>query len=474
MSCPGTTSSRSSTIPAIDDAGVADFRTALASAGVGISSVLPLFRWSGPDEEDRRAAVRYWKRAIQIASDLGVDTMNSEFNGNPREAAVCERQFWRSMEELLPEFEKAGIRLVLEPHPDDWEEDGKRALDLIRGINSPLVSFLYCAPHTFHQGNDCDGIMDKAGDLLTMVHVADAYDHTASSGLRYIVNPPGSQVTVHQHLDIGQGEVDFGQFFAGLERIGFDGIVTSCVFAWEDRAHRLQRLSCATPSARTSTSGPPHRPSSHQLRHPRRKHHEHPHPHHPPASTAPPGRERAERTSPVFNPATGEQTGVLDLASADLVGEVVANAKAAWPDWAETSLAKRTKVLFAFRQLLDERKQEIAALITAEHGKVLDDALGEVTRGLEVAEFACGIPHLLKGGSPRTRRPASTSTRCGSRSASSRSSLPSTSRPWCRCGSSPSPSPAGTRSSSSPARRTPRPRSPSLDCGRRPDSPTAS
>src|SRR6476620_7961142 len=106
----------------------------------------------------------------------------------------------------------------------------------------------------------------------------------------------------------------------------------------------------------------------------------------------------AERTSPVFNPATGEQTGVLDLASADLIAEVVANAKAAWPDWAEASLAKRSKVLFAFRQLLDERKQEVAALITAEHGKVLDDALGEVTRGLEVAEFACGIPHLLKGG----------------------------------------------------------------------------
>ena len=106
----------------------------------------------------------------------------------------------------------------------------------------------------------------------------------------------------------------------------------------------------------------------------------------------------AERTSPVFNPATGDQTGVLDLASADLVGEVVATAKAAWPAWAETSLAKRTKVLFAFRQLLDERKKEIGALITAEHGKVLDDAVGEVTRGLEVAEFACGIPHLLKGG----------------------------------------------------------------------------
>ena len=106
----------------------------------------------------------------------------------------------------------------------------------------------------------------------------------------------------------------------------------------------------------------------------------------------------AERTSPVFNPATGEQSGVLDLASAHLVNEVVATAKAAWPQWAETSLAKRTNVLFAFRQLLDERKKEIGALITAEHGKVIDDAVGEVTRGLEVAEFACGIPHLLKGG----------------------------------------------------------------------------
>ena len=105
-----------------------------------------------------------------------------------------------------------------------------------------------------------------------------------------------------------------------------------------------------------------------------------------------------ERTSPVYNPATGEQTGVLDLASADLVGEVVANARAAWEAWADTSLAKRSQVLFNFRNLLDARKDEIGALITAEHGKVLSDAVGEVTRGLEVAEFACGIPHLLKGG----------------------------------------------------------------------------
>ena len=107
----------------------------------------------------------------------------------------------------------------------------------------------------------------------------------------------------------------------------------------------------------------------------------------------------AERTSEVFNPATGEVSGTLDLASADLVFEVVATAKQAWrDDWGHASLARRTQVLFRFRELLNRDKERIAALITAEHGKVLSDALGEVTRGLEVAEFACGIPHLLKGG----------------------------------------------------------------------------
>ncbi len=222
--------------PRVDDATVGRFRKELAAAGVGISSVLPLFRWSGPDEDERQAAVRYWKRAIEITAALGVDQMNSELNGNPRHTARCEAQFWRSMEELLPVFEREGVRLALEPHPDDWEEDGKRAIDVINGINSPLVSFVYCTPHTFHQGNDCVGILEKAGPLTTICHIADAYDHTASSGLRYIVNPPGSQVTVHQHLDIGQGEVDFDEFFATLEKVGFDGTLTSCVFAWEDRA----------------------------------------------------------------------------------------------------------------------------------------------------------------------------------------------------------------------------------------------
>ena len=104
-----------------------------------------------------------------------------------------------------------------------------------------------------------------------------------------------------------------------------------------------------------------------------------------------------DRTAPVTNPATGKVTGQVVLASVAESDAAVAAAKAAFPAWRDTSLARRTQVLFAFRELLNTRKDELAAIITSEHGKVLDDALGEVTRGQEVVEFACGIPHLIKG-----------------------------------------------------------------------------
>jgi myo-inositol catabolism protein IolH len=228
--------------PRIDDAGVAAFRRELAAAEVSVASVLPLYRWSGPDEDARQAAVRYWKRAIQITVDLGVTVMNSEFNGRPSHPAESEAQFWRSLEELLPIFEREGIRLVLEPHPDDFVEDGIAGVNLVRGINSDLVSFLYCAPHTFHQGGDLAAVMRHAGPLLTQLHLADSFDHRGSSGLRYIVNPPGSAARVHQHLDIGQGEVDWDLFFRTLSEVGFDGIATVCVFAWEERAEESARF----------------------------------------------------------------------------------------------------------------------------------------------------------------------------------------------------------------------------------------
>ena len=224
--------------PRADRHTVAAFKRALDAAGVQISSVLPLYRWAGPDEDERQAAVRYWKRAIQITVDLGCDVMNSEFNGRPERASLSEAQWWTSMEELLPIFEREGVQLRLEPHPDDFVEDGLVAVDMVRGVDSSLVTFLYCAPHTFHQGGNMVQIMEYAGDLLTQVHVADSFDHRVTN--RYILNPPGTPARIHQHLDIGQGEVDWDAFFGTLERLDFarraETIMTACVFAWEDRA----------------------------------------------------------------------------------------------------------------------------------------------------------------------------------------------------------------------------------------------
>ncbi|MBA2386319.1 MAG: CoA-acylating methylmalonate-semialdehyde dehydrogenase, partial [Acidimicrobiia bacterium] len=103
------------------------------------------------------------------------------------------------------------------------------------------------------------------------------------------------------------------------------------------------------------------------------------------------------RTATVYNPATGETSGKVDLADGGEVDAAVAAAAAAFPAWRATSLSRRAEVLFHLRELVDANRKEIASLLTAEHGKVLSDALGEVARGLENIEFACGIPHLLKG-----------------------------------------------------------------------------
>ena len=103
------------------------------------------------------------------------------------------------------------------------------------------------------------------------------------------------------------------------------------------------------------------------------------------------------RTSPVFDPALGVATKQVALAGQEEIAAAVASAKSALPSWSSLSLTKRQQVIFSFRELLNARKAELAEIITAEHGKTLSDAQGEITRGLEVVEFACGMPHLLKG-----------------------------------------------------------------------------
>ena len=106
---------------------------------------------------------------------------------------------------------------------------------------------------------------------------------------------------------------------------------------------------------------------------------------------------QSDRSGPVYNPATGQQSGRVGLSSADETRVAIAAAQDAWQDWRNVTPLNRSRVMFRFKALLEQHRDELAALITREHGKVFSDAQGELTRGLEVVEFACGIPHLQKG-----------------------------------------------------------------------------
>ena len=157
----------------------------------------------------------------------------------------------------------------------------------------------------------------------------------------------------------------------------------------------------------------------------------------------------------VTNPATGQVTGRVALADENDANVVISAAARAATDWGRTSLARRTQIVFAFRELLNARKDELAAIITAEHGKVFSDAQGEIARGprgrrVRVRHLPPPQGRSHRGRLDRRGRPLAS----GSRSASSASSARSTSPRWCRCGSSPSRSPPATPSSSSRARRT--------------------
>ena len=207
-------------------------RIAAASreTGVGIASLFVVYPWASPDEHRRAAAVRYLAQACEVAVELGCERLNTELTGDPRRPLESEAAFWRSIEEVVPVLERHGLTLAVEPHPYDFIEDGNQAVDLVRGVRSDRLRYLFCAPHTFTMGGHMGAMIEYSADVLAHVHVADTFRPQ-----RTIVNPPGDW-RIHQHLDVGQGELDWTEFFAALRRVGFDDVMTVTVFAWEDRA----------------------------------------------------------------------------------------------------------------------------------------------------------------------------------------------------------------------------------------------
>lgn len=237
--------------PKADDAVVAAFKKRAADAGVSVPALLPVQRISWPTEPERQAAVRNFRRVIQLASALEVPVINTEFSGRPEESEASEAAFYQSMEELLPVLHREGIRLNIDPHPDDFVEDGLEAWRVIRGLNDPLVGFVYVGSHTFHYGDRASTLIPELGDRLGAVYTADTFDHRRSHGLRYISNPPGNAARTHQHLDIGAGDVDWQELFGTLRSSGFldreDAIIVSNVFSEDERweasaAHQIEAL----------------------------------------------------------------------------------------------------------------------------------------------------------------------------------------------------------------------------------------
>ncbi|EPY4415617.1 sugar phosphate isomerase/epimerase IolH [Klebsiella pneumoniae] len=222
-----------------------EYKHALQTYGVEISSFIVVYRWSGPDELRRQAAVKNWKRMIEIAVDMGVQVINTELAGTPDEPEICEEMWYRSMDELLPIIEREGIRVEIQSHPWDFCELSNETADMVKSFRSDNLTYLYSSPHTFFYDKgkgDVKSMLEYAGSDLSHVLLADTMNHTLPC--RYIVNPPGVNAAIHQHLGMGEGEVDFDGIFQALRdmdfanrtfKVGGESIITASLFGYPEK-----------------------------------------------------------------------------------------------------------------------------------------------------------------------------------------------------------------------------------------------
>jgi myo-inositol catabolism protein IolH len=210
---------------------ISEFVQASVRTGVEVASLFLVQPWASSDEERRRAAVAALQTGIETALALGCNRINTELTGDPATPEQSRAALLRSLDELLPLLERENFNLAVEPHPYDFLERNDDSVDLVRAIGSEHVSYLYCAPHTFYLGDDIAQMVAYAADVLDHVHIADSFRPA-----RIIANPNDGSIRLHQHLDVGQGEVDWSALFAALAEHRFDGVLTVAGFAWPDRA----------------------------------------------------------------------------------------------------------------------------------------------------------------------------------------------------------------------------------------------
>ena len=185
---------------------------------------------SYPEEEIRRRGVRQFQIAISRANELGCHLVVAELMGDEDRHAECSKAFKESVVELVPILERNRTILCFEPHPGDFTERNKIAVDLIRSLQTRHVRYLYCVPHSFILGDDVKQMIEYSRDVLGYVHLADSLrpERTFFSG-RYF-----PKVQPHQHLTVGKGDVDIQTVFAVLRGIRYEGFLTVNPFSMFD------------------------------------------------------------------------------------------------------------------------------------------------------------------------------------------------------------------------------------------------
>jgi myo-inositol catabolism protein IolH len=225
------------------DAELATKRRVLDEHGVRPHAFFGYARLASPDEAVRQQGVREMRRQIAMAGLFGCELLTTEMSGgNTTREDECRRNFGRSVEELIPALEEAGIRAAFMPHPGDFVEAHRPALEILRGFGSDRIGYLYSCPHTYIMGGDAPAMLEEAADLLLHVQVADTFRQErfvvayAPEGYINMLKDPkyAGVMNAHLHLVPGRGELDWPGIFGALARSGYAGALSAIPFGVDD------------------------------------------------------------------------------------------------------------------------------------------------------------------------------------------------------------------------------------------------
>ena len=209
---------------------VARLRRQLKDAGVSPVAAFIVHGIASSDEKQRQEAVARWRRSVDTVSQLGLKLLTTELTGDRTQPEKGEAAFRKSMDQLLPVFEDAGIHLSAEPHPGDFFEAAGPTIKLLRSYGSKHLGYLHCIPHTFYLGKSMPEVIGEAGKLLSHVHVSDTFR------TERIMARGGTGL--HLHLRPGLGEVDFQETFHALTGIGYRGYASVQLLSHADAPGR--------------------------------------------------------------------------------------------------------------------------------------------------------------------------------------------------------------------------------------------